>query len=143
MFTGIIESLGKITEIVKEGENYHFTIESEISKELKIDQSVAHNGVCLTVVEKTNKNHIVTAIHETVQKTNMGFLKVGSPSSSRDWLRAAKRSFRINTSPRTSSHSGAPSGSRNGTFPIVRTFSVISSPEMPSPRVTANANSPR
>tara|TARA_B100001093_G_scaffold33926_1_gene29375 strand:- start:1132 stop:1716 length:585 start_codon:yes stop_codon:yes gene_type:complete len=78
MFTGIIESLGKITEIVKEGENYHFTIESEISKELKIDQSVAHNGVCLTVVEKTKKNHVVTAIHETVQKTNFGFLKVGS-----------------------------------------------------------------
>ena len=78
MFTGIIESLGKIAEIEKEGENYHFTIESEISKELKIDQSVAHNGVCLTVVGKTNKNHIVTAIHETVQKTNMGFLKVGS-----------------------------------------------------------------
>ena len=78
MFTGIIESLGKIAEIEKEGENYHFTIESEISKELKIDQSVAHNGVCLTVVGKTNKNHIVTAIHETVQKTNFGFLKVGS-----------------------------------------------------------------
>jgi len=55
MFTGIIESLGKITAIEKEGENYHFTIESNISKELKIDQSVAHNGVCLTVVEKTKK----------------------------------------------------------------------------------------
>ena len=55
MFTGIIESLGKITAIEKEGENYHFTIESDISKELKIDQSVAHNGVCLTVVEKTKK----------------------------------------------------------------------------------------
>ena len=78
MFTGIIESLGKITAIEKEGENYHFTIESEISKELKIDQSVAHNGVCLTVVEKNNKNHVVTAIHETVEKTNMNFLKVGS-----------------------------------------------------------------
>ena len=78
MFTGIIESLGKITAIEKEGENYHFTIESDISKELKIDQSVAHNGVCLTVVEKTKKNHTVTAIYETVQKTNMGFLKVGS-----------------------------------------------------------------
>ena len=55
MFTGIIESLGKIAEIEKEGENYHFTIESEISKELKIDQSVAHNGVCLTVVGKQIK----------------------------------------------------------------------------------------
>ena len=78
MFTGIIESLGEITEIEKDGENYHFTIESEISKELKIDQSVAHNGVCLTVIEKTEKKHIVTAIHETVQKTNMGSLKVGN-----------------------------------------------------------------
>jgi riboflavin synthase len=78
MFTGIIESLGEITAIEKDGENYHFTIESEISKELKIDQSVAHNGVCLTVIEKTEKKHIVTAIHETVQKTNMGSLKVGN-----------------------------------------------------------------
>jgi riboflavin synthase len=78
MFTGIIESLGEITEIEKDGENYHFTIESEMSKELKIDQSVAHNGVCLTVIEKTEKKHIVTAIHETVQKTNMGSLKVGN-----------------------------------------------------------------
>lgn len=78
MFTGIIESLGKVTAIEKEGENYHFTIESDISKKLKIDQSVAHNGICLTVVERTKKNHTVTAIYETVQKTNMGFLKVGS-----------------------------------------------------------------
>ena len=77
MFTGIIESLGKITAIEKEGENYHFTIESEISKELKIDQSVAHNGVCLTVVAQNSKEHIVTAINETVQKTNMSSLKVG------------------------------------------------------------------
>ncbi len=77
MFTGIIESLGKITAIEKEGENYHFTIESEISKELKIDQSVAHNGVCLTVVAQNSKEHIVTAINETVQKTNMSSLKIG------------------------------------------------------------------
>ena len=77
MFTGIIESLGEITAIVKDGENYHFTIESEISKELKIDQSVAHNGVCLTVVAQNSKEHIVTAINETVQKTNMSTLKIG------------------------------------------------------------------
>ena len=50
MFTGIIESLGEIKDILKEGENYHFTVKSNISRELKIDQSVAHNGVCLTIV---------------------------------------------------------------------------------------------
>ena len=77
MFTGIIESLGEIIDIVKEGENYHFTIKSNISKELKIDQSVAHNGVCLTVVAQNSKEHIVTAINETVQKTNMSSLKIG------------------------------------------------------------------
>ena len=66
MFTGIIESLGKITAIEKEGENYHFTIESDISKELKIDQSVAHNGVCLTVVEKTKKNHRKVRIFKSI-----------------------------------------------------------------------------
>ena len=78
MFTGIIEDFGIITQIEKERKNVHVSLESNITPELKIDQSVAHNGVCLTVVEKTKKNHTVTAIYETVQKTNMGFLKVGS-----------------------------------------------------------------
>lgn len=78
MFTGIIESLGKVAEIEKEKKNIHFTIESAISKDLKVDQSVAHNGVCLTVTEKTNSYHKVTAIDETILKTNLNDLKVGS-----------------------------------------------------------------
>ncbi len=76
MFTGIIENLGTIISIEKENTNIHFTIESAISKELKIDQSVAHNGVCLTVVKCNEKNHTVTAIDETLSKTNLSFLKV-------------------------------------------------------------------
>tara|TARA_B100001093_G_scaffold296837_1_gene283043 strand:+ start:1483 stop:2073 length:591 start_codon:yes stop_codon:yes gene_type:complete len=78
MFTGIIESLGKVVEIEKEKKNIHFTIESPISKDLKIDQSVAHNGVCLTVTEKTYSYHKVTAIDETILKTNFNELKLGS-----------------------------------------------------------------
>ena len=78
MFTGIIESIGKVENIEKDGENYHFTFQSDISKNLKIDQSVAHNGVCLTVTSQNNIEHQVTAIYETIQKTNMSYLKVGS-----------------------------------------------------------------
>ncbi|WP_443938230.1 riboflavin synthase [Pedobacter sp. MW01-1-1] len=78
MFTGIIETLGEITAIKNENTNIHFTIASKISQELKIDQSVAHNGVCLTVVELNNGTHTVTAIDETLNKTNLGHLKVGS-----------------------------------------------------------------
>ena len=78
MFTGIIESIGKVENIEKDGENYHFTFQSDISKNLKIDQSVAHNGVCLTVVSQNNMGHQVTAIYETIQKTNMSSLKIGS-----------------------------------------------------------------
>tara|TARA_A200000113_G_C8869643_1_gene356060 strand:+ start:1859 stop:2443 length:585 start_codon:yes stop_codon:yes gene_type:complete len=78
MFTGIIESIGKVEKIEKDGKNYHFTFKSDISKDLKIDQSVAHNGVCLTVISQNNMKHKVTAIYETIQKTNMSSLKVGS-----------------------------------------------------------------
>ncbi len=78
MFTGIIESLGEVVAIEKEKKNIHFTIESPISKDLKVDQSVAHNGVCLTVTEKTKSYHKVTAIDETILKTNFNDLKVGS-----------------------------------------------------------------
>ena len=78
MFTGIIESLGKIEQIKHEGTNVHFTIASSISKELKIDQSLAHNGVCLTVVAQNVDNHTVTAIDETLKKTNLGNWRVGS-----------------------------------------------------------------
>lgn len=76
MFTGIIETLGVITNIVKEQENIHFTIKSNITKELKIDQSVAHNGVCLTVVAIDNDEYTVTAIRETLDKTTIGNLLI-------------------------------------------------------------------
>lgn len=78
MFTGIIEQLGEVAEIVKEGSNIHYTIKSPISNELKIDQSVAHNGVCLTVVALDDHSHQVTAIEETLRKTNLNNLLVGS-----------------------------------------------------------------
>lgn len=77
MFTGIIETLGTVTQLVKEEGNLHITIKSAISKDLKVDQSVAHNGVCLTVVAFADDEHTVTAIDETLQKSNIGSLKVG------------------------------------------------------------------
>ena len=77
MFTGIIETLGTISSIEQEGSNYHFNIESNISNELKIDQSVSHNGVCLTVVAVNENIHRVTAIDETLKKTSLGQWKVG------------------------------------------------------------------
>ena len=72
MFTGIIETLGIIKDIQKENENLHITVSSTITNELKIDQSVAHNGVCLTVVAIENDSYTVTAIKETIDKTNVG-----------------------------------------------------------------------
>lgn len=77
MFTGIIKSLGKIEKIVEEGTNLHFTVAADIAKELKIDESVSHNGTCLTVVEQDDKRYVVTAIEETLIKTNLGSLKEG------------------------------------------------------------------
>ena len=77
MFTGIIESLGEIKQLEKEGGNLHISINSSITPELKIDQSVAHNGVCLTVVAIDGPTYTVTAIDETLQKSNLGELKVG------------------------------------------------------------------
>ena len=76
MFTGIIETLGVVKNIVKEQENVHVTIKSNISNELKVDQSVAHNGVCLTVVAIDNDEYTVTAIKETLDKSNIGKLKI-------------------------------------------------------------------
>jgi len=76
MFTGIIETLGTIEKIVAQGDNLNFTISSSISHTLKIDQSVAHNGVCLTVVAQEGNTHEVTAIKETLQKTNFSTLKI-------------------------------------------------------------------
>jgi riboflavin synthase len=77
MFTGIIESVGTLSRIVEEGTNKHFLFESEISAELKVDQSVAHNGVCLTVTKIGDNQHWVTAIDETLQKSNLGTLQPG------------------------------------------------------------------
>ena len=78
MFTGIVEQIGTIVSIEKELENVHFTVESTITDELKIDQSIAHNGCCLTVVEMKPGTHTVTAIQETLQKTNLGSWELGS-----------------------------------------------------------------
>lgn len=78
MFTGIIEVPGEVVNIIKEGSNVHFAIQSSISPELKIDQSVAHSGTCLTVVKLEGDVHTVTAIDETLQKTNLGDWKVGT-----------------------------------------------------------------
>ena len=77
MFTGIIETIGKITALQRDKGNLHITVSSSISEELKIDQSVAHNGVCLTVVALDKDTHTVTAIDETLNKTNLGKLKEG------------------------------------------------------------------
>lgn len=78
MFTGIVEATGTVTSIEHEGENIHFTIRSPFSSELKIDQSVAHDGCCLTVVKLEDNTHVVTAIQETLNKTNLNNWKVGT-----------------------------------------------------------------
>lgn len=77
MFTGIIETLGEVQELKKDGGNLHITINTRLANELKVDQSVAHNGVCLTVVSVGENAYTVTAIDETLQKTNLGHLKKG------------------------------------------------------------------
>ena len=77
MFTGIIETLGTIKDLRNENTNLHITVSSSITNELKIDQSVAHNGVCLTVVGIENDDYTVTAIKETIDKTNLGNWKIG------------------------------------------------------------------
>src|ERR1700753_1090783 len=78
MFTGIIEALGTIHSIEKHGTNKTFWIESPISPELKIDQSISHNGACLTVEEVKDNLHRVTAIEETLEKTNLGSWQPGN-----------------------------------------------------------------
>ncbi|HLU86967.1 MAG TPA: riboflavin synthase [Taishania sp.] len=78
MFTGIVEQLGIVKNITKEQENVHFEIEADFTHELKIDQSVAHNGCCLTVVKLNDKSYVVTAIKETLDKTNLGQWTVGT-----------------------------------------------------------------
>ncbi|AUS05110.1 riboflavin synthase [Pseudotamlana carrageenivorans] len=76
MFTGIIETIGTVSHLENELDNLHITIKSSITSELKIDQSVAHNGVCLTVVKIDEDAYTVTAIKETLNKTNLGTLKI-------------------------------------------------------------------
>jgi riboflavin synthase len=77
MFTGIIEAVGEVSEVRSEGTNRHFKISSPISHELKVDQSISHDGVCLTVTKVDGKSHWVTAIDETLKKSNLGNLKKG------------------------------------------------------------------
>ncbi|NER17319.1 riboflavin synthase [Spongiivirga citrea] len=77
MFTGIVEALGVVSRLENEKENLHITINNKLAHELKIDQSVMHNGVCLTVVAINNDEYTVTAIKETLEKTNIGTLKIG------------------------------------------------------------------
>ena len=77
MFTGIIESMATVKHLKKEQDNLHITVESNITNELKIDQSIAHNGVCLTVVNIEGNLYTVTAINETLEKSNLGELKIG------------------------------------------------------------------
>ena len=78
MFTGIVEGIGIVKNIEREGENVHFTMSCDFTDELKIDQSVAHNGCCLTVVKIDRKEYVVTAIQETLNKTNLNDWEVGS-----------------------------------------------------------------
>ena len=78
MFTGIIEGLGEVTKLQREKDNLHITVRSSLSSELKIDQSLSHNGVCLTVVALGEDTHTITAIDETLEKSNLGELQIGS-----------------------------------------------------------------
>ena len=77
MFSGIVEGMAKVMNITKDKENLHFTLECSFAKELSIDQSVAHNGVCLTVVKQEDNYYAVTAMDETLQRSNLGLLKIG------------------------------------------------------------------
>lgn len=92
MFTGIIEDMGLVTSLEKEGTNVHIEIQSKLASELKIDQSIAHNGVCLTVVDFPGKDkYVVTAIQETLNKSNLGDLSIGDKVNLERCLRAGDR----------------------------------------------------
>lgn len=78
MFSGIVESTARVVRIEKEQENIHFTLECDFASELSIDQSVAHNGVCLTVVSQTGNEYVVTAMNETLERSNLGEWREGS-----------------------------------------------------------------
>jgi riboflavin synthase len=77
MFSGIVEEAARVVKLEKEQENLHITMECSFIDELKIDQSISHNGVCLTVVKKEGKTYTVTAIKETLEKSNLGELQIG------------------------------------------------------------------
>lgn len=77
MFSGIVEATATVTAVQEEQQNRHFTLKSPFTHELKIDQSISHNGVCLTVVDIAGDEYTVTAIHETLVKSNLGLLRVG------------------------------------------------------------------
>jgi riboflavin synthase len=91
MFTGIIETKATVAAIAHEGSNVHFTMDSSITQELRIDQSVAHNGVCLTVVAIAGSRYTVTAVAETLQKTNLSHWKVGDRVNLERSLRVGDR----------------------------------------------------
>ena len=78
MFSGIVETTARVVAIEKEQENIHFTLECPFGHELSIDQSVAHNGVCLTVVRREGNQYVVTAMNETLERSNLGELTIGS-----------------------------------------------------------------
>lgn len=78
MFSGIVETMAKVIAVQQDKENKHFTLECEFGNELKIDQSVAHNGVCLTVVKRDGNQYVVTAMDETLKRSNLGFLQPGN-----------------------------------------------------------------
>lgn len=91
MFTGIIEALGTVRAVEKEGSNLQLTIAAHMAAELKVDQSVAHNGVCLTVVAIHDGSYRVTAIAETLERTNLGQLVIGEPVNLERCLRMGDR----------------------------------------------------
>ena len=91
MFTGIIEQIAEVVKVESEGSNVHITLKSTITNELKIDQSVAHNGVCLTVVAINGDEYMVTAIKETLEKSNIGLLAIGSKVNMERCLKVGAR----------------------------------------------------
>jgi riboflavin synthase len=91
MFSGIIELTGQVVDLKKEQSNLHITILSSFTEALKIDQSIAHNGVCLTVVSIQENTYTVTAIDETLQKTNLGALQIGDPVNLERCIKAGDR----------------------------------------------------
>jgi riboflavin synthase len=91
MFSGIIETTGKVVRLQKEQSNLHITVQASFANELKVDQSIAHNGVCLTVVSISENMYTVTAIDETLRKTNLGFLQTGDVINLERCIRAGDR----------------------------------------------------